>query len=148
MCCANGLSTTGSRCCRRREQLALRKLLKQLKRERKLAFTVLTGTLKGRRYLKLLERLQGWLRSPGSPQWEKSRSRPGALNFNRWRWPACSPSRAGGWVNPRDQPSAQTLHQLRRRIKRARYGFHNLTALDPQASSPGWISSRHADRVG
>ena len=125
------------------EQLALRKLLKQLKRERKLAFTVLTGTLKGRRYLKLLERLQGWLRQPRfTPMGEES--------IEAWCPELQQVALAGlftlpGWwvSNPRDQPSAQKLHQLRRRIKRARYGFHNLTPLDPQAFQP-WVDQLKA----
>ena len=53
----------------------------------------------------------------------------------------------GWWViNPRDQPSAQKLHQLRRRIKRARYGLHNLTALAPQAFQP-WVDQLKATQT-
>jgi CHAD domain-containing protein len=121
-----------------REQAALRKLLKQLKRERKLAFTVLTDTLKGRRYLKLLERLQGWLRKPRfTPMGEEA--------MEAWCPELQQVALAGlftlpGWwvMNPREQPSAQALHQLRRRIKRARYGLHNLAPLEPQRFQP-WV---------
>ena len=47
-----------------REIRQLKPLLKQLKRERQLAFEDLVDTLQGRRYLKLLATLQQWLKQP------------------------------------------------------------------------------------
>lgn len=121
-----------------REQPYLRKLLKQLKRERRLAFAVLTDTLKGRRYLKLLSRLQGWLREP--------RFTPmGRESLAQW-WPELQQvvlaelfTLPGWWADhPYDPQSVRDLHRLRRRIKRARYGLANLAAVDPGAFAP-WL---------
>lgn len=121
-----------------REQAALRKLLKQLKRERKLAFVVLTDTLKGRRYLKLLARLQVWLRQPQfTPM--------GAEPIVAWSPELQQAVLAGlftvpGWwvEHPHEADAAIALHQLRRRLKQARYGLANLSGLDPQAIEP-WL---------
>lgn len=119
-----------------REQPLLRKLLKQLKRERKLAFGVLTDTLKGRRYLKLLARLQAWLRQPQlTPLGEEP--------LAQW-WPELQQgvlaelfTLPGWWAShPYDSQAMAELHRLRRRIKRARYGLTNLAALDPEAFAP------------
>ena len=121
-----------------REQAPLRKLLKQLKRERKLAFAITTDTLKGRRYLKLLARLQAWLREP-------SFTAMGAEPMAAW----CADLQQvvlaglftlpGWWVErPHECDGAVALHQLRRRIKRARYGLANLSALAPEAFEP-WL---------
>jgi CHAD domain-containing protein len=119
-----------------REQALLRKLLKQLKRERKLAFAVLTDTLKGRRYLKLLARLQGWLRKPRfTPMGEEA--------LAAW-WPELQQvvlaelfTLPGWWAShPYDPQAMADLHRLRRRIKRARYGLTNLAVVEPEAFAP------------
>jgi len=122
-----------------REQAPLRKLLKQLKRERKLAFGVLTETLKGRRYLKLLARLQAWLRQPAF-------TAMGEEPLDAW-WPELlQPLQTGlftlpGWwaTNPYAPESLEALHLLRRRIKRARYGLANLSAFAPERFAP-WLA--------
>lgn len=121
-----------------REQAPLRKLLKQLKRERKLAFTSTTDTLKGRRYLKLLARLQAWLREPVlTPM--------GAEPIAAWCPELQQVVLAGlftlpGWwvERPHELDGALALHQLRRRIKRARYGLANLSPLAPELYQP-WL---------
>ena len=121
------------------EQLLLRKLLKQLRRERKLAFGVLTDTLKGRRYLKLLSRLQAWLREPRiTPMGEQP--------LQQW-WPELQQAVLAelftlpGWwaADPYDPQAMADLHRLRRRIKRARYGLANLAPLDPERFAP-WLA--------
>lgn len=121
-----------------REQPLLRKLLKQLKRERKLAFGVLTDTLKGRRYLKLLSRLQAWLRQPVFTSM-------GEEPLAAW-WPELlQPLQAGlftlpAWwaTNPYAPETLEGLHLLRRRLKRLRYGLVNLAVFDPDRCTP-WI---------
>jgi CHAD domain-containing protein len=121
-----------------REQVLLRKLLKQLKRERKLAFLVLTETLKGRRYLKLLARLQRWLRDP---RFSAMGEEPIAAWIPELQQAAIAGlfTLPGWWATNPDAPDAMdALHLLRRRIKRARYGFSNLVALDPSALKP-WL---------
>lgn len=60
-----------------KEAGVLRKLLKQLRRERKLAFEAVEEALKGRRYLKLLSQLQGWLRQPQLTPWAAKPWAPG-----------------------------------------------------------------------
>lgn len=121
-----------------REQGALRKLLKQLKRERKLAFNLLSDTLKGRRYLKLLARLQDWLRDPAfTPMGEE----PIALWCPELQQVVTQGlfTLPGWWVtNPYDPKAIAALHRLRRRIKRARYGLANLAGLEPELLKP-WL---------
>ena len=122
-----------------REQTLLRKLLKQLKRERKLAFAVLTDTLKGRRYLKLLARVQAWLREP-------SFTPMGREPLVQW-WPELQQvvlaelfTLPGWWADhPYDPQAMSDLHRLRRRIKRARYGLANLAGVAPDAFAP-WLA--------
>ena len=46
------------------EVAAIKPFRKQLKRERRLAFAELTDTLRSQRYLKLLSRLQVWIKAP------------------------------------------------------------------------------------
>ena len=121
-----------------REQAPLRKLLKQLRRERKLAFAITTDTLKGRRYLKLLERLQFWLREPAFTAMGEE---PMANWFPDFQQVVLAGlfTLPGWWVErPHDPDGATALHQLRRRIKRARYGLANLSDVAPNAFQP-WI---------
>ncbi len=121
-----------------REQAPLRKLLKQLKRERKLAFTSTTDTLKGRRYLKLLARLQAWLREPVfTPMGDE----PIAAWCPELQQVVLAGlfTLPGWWVErPHELDGALALHQLRRRIKRARYGLANLSPLAPELYQP-WL---------
>ena len=121
-----------------REQSPLRKLLKLLRRERKLAFAITTDTLKGRRYLKLLARLQAWLREPVF-------TAMGAEPIAPWCPELQQVVQAGlftlpGWwvERPHEPEAALALHQLRRRIKRARYGLVNLSPLAPELYQP-WL---------
>lgn len=122
-----------------RELRQLKPLFKQLRRERRLAFEELAAALQGRRYLKLLAEMQGWLKVP--------RLTPiGEEPLAAWR-PELVQAVIGGlttlpgwWVNgPYDSEAVDDLHRLRRRIKRARYGLSNLVVLDPAAFSP-WIA--------
>ncbi len=119
-----------------REQAPLRKLLKQLRRERKLAFAITTDTLKGRRYLKLLARLQAWLRQP---VFTPMGAEPIADWFPELQQVVVAGlfTLPGWWVErSHGDDAAWALHQLRRRIKRARYGLTNLISLAPDVLQP------------
>jgi CHAD domain-containing protein len=121
------------------EQEALRKLMKQLKRERKLAFSLLSDTLKGRRYLKFLSRLQAWLKDP---QFTPMGAEPIALWSPELQQIATEGlfSLPGWWVTNLAEPKSNAaLHRLRRRIKRARYGLANLAGLELEGLKP-WIA--------
>jgi CHAD domain-containing protein len=121
-----------------REQAPLRKLLKQLKRERKLAFAITTDTLKGRRYLKLLARLQLWLREPVFTPLGEEPMAAWCADFQQVVLARLF-TLPGWWVErPHEPEGAMALHQLRRRIKRARYGLANLSTLAPGAFEP-WL---------
>ena len=118
------------------EQLLLKPLLKSLRRGRKLAFAELTEELRSRRYLRLLAKLQAWLRQPlltamgeePARNWLVEWKAPvlaGLLSHPGWR--ASDPDRDG-----------LGLHDLRKRIKQARYGLTNLVALETQPLAP-WL---------
>ena len=115
-----------------RELRQLQPLFKQLRRERRLAFEDLRDCLQGRRYLKLLAKLQGWLRHPKV-------TNLGEQPLRVWRAELVHAvlheltTLPGWWVtNPYASGASGDLHRLRRRIKRARYGLSNLQCLDEQ----------------
>jgi CHAD domain-containing protein len=121
-----------------REVQQLRSLLKQLRRERRLAFADLCDCLRGRRYLKLLAKLQAWLKQPRF-------TAMGEQSVEAWRPELLQAvlhgltSQAGWWVtSPYDAQASEALHRLRRRIKRARYGLADLSFLDPGPILP-WV---------
>lgn len=122
------------------EQQQLRGVLKQLRRERKLAFEDLRLTLKSRRYLRLLADLRPWVQQPAFtplgeqplltwvPEW-KATVLVGLLPH-------------GGWFVPslHAKGAPEQLHSLRKAIKRARYGLANLQRLEGSGVDP-WIAS-------
>ena len=121
-----------------KEAGVLRKLLKQLRRERKLAFEAVEEALKGRRYLKLLSQLQGWLRQP-------QLTPLGQQPMRAWWGEFCQTALNDlmlepGWqVDEPYAPEGQSqLHQLRKRLKRCRYGLTNLEPLRPEPIAP-WL---------
>ena len=122
-----------------REIRQLKPLMKQLKRERQLAFEDLVDTLQGRRYLKLLATLQQWLKQPVfTPLGEEP--------LAAWRPELVQAVLAGltslpGWwaASPYDSEAIADLHRLRRRLKKARYGLSNLEPLDPPQFEP-WVN--------
>ncbi|MFM2079711.1 MAG: hypothetical protein RLZZ219_393 [Cyanobacteriota bacterium] len=121
-----------------REIQQLRPLFKQLRRERRLAFEELGETLQGRRYLRLLSQLQEWIRTPqATPLGEQP--------LQVWRAELMQAALLdltvlpGWWVGSPDAAAdGAALHQLRRRIKRARYGLANLEPLEPERIGP-WV---------
>ena len=122
-----------------REIRQLKPLFKQLRRERRLAFDELGEALQGRRYLKLLARLQAWLKKPRF-------TAMGDDLLVAWR-PELTQSVLAGltalpgwWANsPHGAEAVADLHRLRRRVKRTRYGLSNLELLDPAAFAT-WIA--------
>jgi CHAD domain-containing protein len=121
-----------------RETLVLKPVLKQLRRERKLAFSDLQDTLLGRRYLRLLADLQGWLRQPQFTSF-------GHELLLDW-WPHWKLALASdllahpGWrvLDPNDPQGLEAVHDLRKRLKRLRYGLANLQPLSPEILDP-WL---------
>jgi CHAD domain-containing protein len=118
------------------EQLVLKPLLKSLRRSRKLAFAELEEELRSRRYLRLLALLQGWLRQPVLTAMGEE---PALDWLVEWK----SPVLAGllshpGWRAGDADGDGPSLHDLRKRIKQARYGLTNLMALETQPLTP-WL---------
>lgn len=121
-----------------RELARLKRVQKQLKRERRLAFKALVATLNGKRYLQLIAALQGWLQQPRYttlgeepvrawlPEW-KAAALAGLMLHPGWR------CRSDGAVDDHE-----ALHDLRKRIKAARYALTNLEELEGEALRP-WI---------
>jgi CHAD domain-containing protein len=116
----------------------LKPVLKQLRRERKLAFSDLQDTLLGRRYLRLLADLQGWLRQP------QFTSLGDELLLDWWpHWKLALASDLlahPGWrvLDPSDPQGLQAVHDLRKRLKNLRYGLANLQPLSPHTLDP-WL---------
>lgn len=106
------------------ERQQLRPVLKQLTRERRLAYEHLREVLHSSRHLELVASLQGWLKKP-------SFTPLGAEGLQLWLPEWLLPLQAelmlhpGWWIT---NPGAQvdTLHGLRKAIKRARYTLENL----------------------
>lgn len=108
---------------------ALKPMRKQLRRERRLAFSEVVEDLRGRRYLKLLARLQAWLRDPQFTPLASEALEPWLPEFH---------SRLTGdlfllpgWRS--DSPD--DLHALRKRIKHCRYGL----SLSPAPDLEPWL---------
>ncbi len=115
------------------EVVAIKPFRKQLKRERRLAFAELSETLPSQRYLKLLSRLQVWIKSPtgtaqaAEPVRDWLPELQGQLIGDLFLLP--------GWTAPEasEPGSAAVLHQLRKRLKTLRYGlahFHQAAVVD------------------
>jgi CHAD domain-containing protein len=120
------------------ELLALKKMFKQLRRERKLAFDELIEILHSRRYLRLLADLQEWLRQP---QFTPLGDQPVQEWLPQWKLAVLADLLPHpGWrvSDPHDSSGLEAVHQLRKRLKAARYGLTNLRSLDADAVT-GWV---------
>jgi CHAD domain-containing protein len=120
------------------ELLALKKMFKQLRRERKLAFDELVETLHSRRYLRLLADLQGWLKQP---QFTLLGDEPALEWLPQWKLAVLADLLSHpGWRvgDPQDSSGLEAVHQLRKRLKVARYGLANLRRLDAGAVT-SWV---------
>jgi len=104
------------------EQQALEGPMKRLARDRSQAFDTLKEALHSSRYLKLLARLHKWQQQP--------RYTPlGQLPLAAWLYDWQAPFTAAlflhaGWTV--EDPTAEALHDLRKRIKAARYALEHL----------------------
>ncbi len=109
------------------ERKALKPVLKQLRRERGLAYEQLVTALQAGGYLKLLSQLQGWLREPDLTPL-------GRLPLRSWalEWQASMTvglfQHPGWYIVDRDG-DMELVHDLRKRLKTARYGLENLSAV-------------------
>jgi CHAD domain-containing protein len=118
------------------EVRALRPVLKQLRRERQLAYGHVVEVLQSRSYLEGLAQLQRWLKQPDF-------TRLGHQPIREWLLEWQGPCLASLFLHPGWQVSSaegevEVLHELRRQIKHARYRLDNLSALEG-AQTAGWI---------
>lgn len=123
------------------EVRALRPVLRQLRRERRLAGEQLAGTLRAGAYLKLLKRLQAWLRDPCfTPLGHE----PLADWLLEWQVPllAALPVHPG-WSLLTAAEDPEAIHGLRKRCKNARYCLENLQPFNGEAGA-AWADQFHA----
>jgi CHAD domain-containing protein len=116
------------------ERQGLAEARRQLVRERVRAFTSLAETLGSSQTRKLLERLQQWQKRP---RFTSLGEEPMEAWLEEWQ----APFTAGlflhpGWRVP--HPWAEELHELRKRIKAARYSLENLEPWCPPALT-SWV---------
>ena len=105
----------------------IKPVLKTLVRSRKLAFAEMVEELRSRRYLRLLAKLQSWLRQP---TWTALGEEDARDWLVEWKTPVLAGllSQPGWRASDPDRDRA-CLHDLRKKIKRARYGLANLKEL-------------------
>ncbi|MEB3296950.1 MAG: CHAD domain-containing protein [Cyanobacteriota bacterium] len=112
------------------EQAALKPVLRELKRERRVARERLKETLRSRSHLELVAQLQRWLREP--------RLTPlGREPLQHWlhEWllpPTLQLALHPGWWAVDPISEAETLHNLRKQIKNVRYQLENLRRIGNQ----------------
>ena len=116
------------------EQLSLTKALARLKRDRRQAFDSMVEALNGGRYLKLLALLSQWQAAPTYTSLGQQRLKP-------WLMDWVSHLIQGlflhhGWFV--EDPAAEALHELRKRIKGLRYGLEPFIPFLP-TTIHGWI---------
>lgn len=118
------------------EARALRPVLKQLRRERQLAYGHVVEVLQSRSYLEGLAQLQRWLKQPEFTRLGEQPIREWLLE---WQGPClASLFLHPGWQVSTAEGEVEVLHELRRQIKQARYRLENLSALEG-AHTAGWI---------
>ncbi|MFM7267986.1 MAG: CHAD domain-containing protein [Cyanobium sp.] len=104
------------------EQHALGAALRRLEKDRGQAFASVTEALRDARYLKLLERLHKWQKRP---RFTALGERPLLAWLADWQAPfTATLFLHPGWFE--QDPAAESLHDLRKRIKAARYALENL----------------------
>jgi CHAD domain-containing protein len=118
------------------EVKALRPVLKQLRRERQLAYDQVVEVLQSRSYLEGLAQLQRWLKQPEFTRLGEQPIREWLLE---WQGPClASLFLHPGWQASSAEGEVEVLHELRRQIKQARYRLENLAAIEG-AQTAGWI---------
>jgi len=119
------------------EVKALRPVLKQLRRERQLAYGHVVEVLQSRSYLEGLAQLQGWLKQP---EFSRLGNEPIREWLLEWQGPClASLFLHPGWQVASAAGEVEVLHELRRQIKQARYRLENLAALEG-GQTAAWIS--------
>jgi CHAD domain-containing protein len=116
------------------EQQALVKALARLKRDRRQAFDSMVEALNGGRYLKLLALLNQWQAAPTYSLLGQQRLKPWLID-----WVAHLSHGLflhNGWFV--EDPAAEALHELRKRIKGLRYGLEPFVPFMP-TTIVGWI---------
>jgi CHAD domain-containing protein len=118
------------------EQKALKPALKQLERDRQVAFDSLVATLKEGPYLKLLARLHKWQQAP---RFTPLGQRPLRAWLLEWQAQAIGGLflQAGWFVT---DPDDGALHDLRKTIKGVRYSLEYLEPFAPEALA-GWLAA-------
>ncbi len=116
------------------ERHALGKAMGRLKRDRRQAFDSMVEALNGGRYLKLLALLNQWQASPAY-------SPIGQQPLKPWLMDWVAHLSQGlfllkGWFE--EDPAAESLHELRKRIKGVRYSLEPFVPYLPPAFH-GWI---------
>ena len=105
----------------------MKPVLKTLVRSRKLAFAEMVEELRSRRYLRLLAKLQAWLRQP---TWTALGEEDARDWLVEWKTPVLAGLLSQpGWRASDPDHDRACLHDLRKKIKRARYGLANLKEL-------------------
>ena len=118
------------------EVRALRPVLKQLRRERQLAYGHVVEVLQSRSYLEGLAQLQRWLKQPEFTRLGEQPIREWVLE---WQGPClASLFLHPGWQVSSAEGEVEVLHELRRQIKQARYRLENLSAVEGTQTA-GWI---------
>jgi CHAD domain-containing protein len=109
------------------EAQAMRPVLKQLRRERRLAYEQLVTVLQSGSYLELLAKLQRWLKSPRlTPLGEE----PLGDWLVEWQAPlVVSLFRHPGWFVVELEGDMEAVHDLRKQCKTARYALENLAPV-------------------
>jgi CHAD domain-containing protein len=104
------------------EQRCLEGAMKRLGRDRAQAFGCLVEELHRSRYLRLLDRLNKWQKRPRFTSLGQQSLLPWLVDWQ-------APFTAGLFLHPGwgvEDPTAEALHGLRKRIKAARYSLENL----------------------
>lgn len=109
------------------EVAALRPVLRSLRRERDLAQEHLEKVIRSSGHLELVAALQRWLKAPGFTPLADQPSREWLVE---WQLPFLQALMLHpGWLSPSYSADADTLHDLRKQIKTARYRLENLAPL-------------------
>jgi CHAD domain-containing protein len=109
------------------EGKALRPVLKQLRRERALAYEQLVGVLRSGNYLEMLSRLQRWQKEPRfTPLGEQ----PLQEWLVEWQAPLLTILFSHpGWFVTELEGDLESVHDLRKQCKSARYLLENLSSF-------------------
>jgi CHAD domain-containing protein len=123
----------------------LKPVLKQLRRERLLAYEHLVEVLQSSQHLALVAQLQRWLKQPELTAW-------GLLPLHGWIAEIQMPTLAGLWLHPGWQvqdcgAETGTLHHLRKAIKGARYQMENFKPMAGAATLRGVEQLKRAQEL-